>query len=78
MAQSVERPALALGSGHDTKVIGSSFSLGSALSGEPAYDSVCLSLSLRRRWRRGKRRRRRGRKRRSILVPIALSSPDAI
>ena len=40
MAQLVERPAFDFGSGHDLRVVSSSPSWGSLLSGE----SLCLSL----------------------------------
>ena len=52
MAQSVECPSLDVGSGHDPRVVGSSPMSGSALSTEPARDSLSappllmLSLSL--------------------------------
>ena len=44
MAQSVELLTLDLGSGHDPGVVGSSPVSGSALSVEPAYDFLSLSL----------------------------------
>ena len=42
MAQSVERPALDFGSGHDLRVVRSSPTLGSVLSTEPAWDSLSI------------------------------------
>ena len=45
-AQSVEHPTLDFSSGHDARVVGSSPVPGSALSVEPAWDSLSLSLSL--------------------------------
>ena len=42
MAQLVEHPTLDLGSGQDPRVVGLSPVLGSALSGEPAWDSSSL------------------------------------
>ena len=44
VAQSVERPALDLGSGRDPRVVGFSTLLGSTPSMEPAWDSLCLSF----------------------------------
>ena len=44
-AQSVERPTLDLSSGHDPRVVGSSLASGSALSVEPAWDSLSLCPS---------------------------------
>ena len=44
MAQLVKRPTLDFGSGQDLKVVGSSPTLGSTLSGESAYDSISLTL----------------------------------
>ena len=46
MAHLVERPTLDLGSGHGLTVVGSSPVLGSALSVEPLWDTLSLSLSL--------------------------------
>ena len=45
VARSVERLTLDFSSGHDPRVVGSSPALGSALSAEPAKDSLCPSLS---------------------------------
>ena len=45
VAQSVECPTLAFGSGHDLTVVSSSPESGSVLSVEPAWDSFSLSLS---------------------------------
>ena len=45
MAQSDERPTLDFGSSHDPRVMGSSPTLGSVLSMQPAQDSLFLSLS---------------------------------
>ena len=44
MARSVKRPTLDFGSGHDPRVVGSSPTLDSMLSMEPAWDSLSLSL----------------------------------
>ena len=47
MAQSVERPTLEFGSGHDPGAVGwSSVSESAMLNVEPAWDSLSLSLSL--------------------------------
>ena len=46
MAQSVERQALDLGSGHDLRVVGWSFASGSMLCEESAWNSLSLSLCL--------------------------------
>ena len=46
MAQSVEHPTLNFGSSHDPRVMGWSPTLGSALSVDPAWDSLSLSFSL--------------------------------
>ena len=45
MAQSVEHPTLDFGSGHDLRVLGSSPTSNSMLSGESAPDSLSSSLS---------------------------------
>ena len=45
VAQSVEHPALDLGSGHDPGIVGSSPTSGSVLSVEPAWDSLSLCPS---------------------------------
>ena len=46
MAQSVKCPTLGFRSGHDLRVMGSSTTLGSALSIEPDWDTLSLTLSL--------------------------------
>ena len=46
MAQPVEQLTLDVGSGHDPRVVGSSPTLGSALSVEPALDSLSPPLPL--------------------------------
>ena len=46
MAQSVKHMTLDFGSGNDPRVVGQSPVLGSALSMEPAYKSLCLPLPL--------------------------------
>ena len=46
VAQWVERPTLDFDSGHDPRVMGSSPLLGSALSVDPAWDSLFLSALL--------------------------------
>ena len=45
VAQLVERPALAFGSGHDLMVVGSSPASGSMMNVEPALGIPSLSLS---------------------------------
>ena len=46
MVQSVKCLTLDFGSGHDLTIVGLSPALGSALSMEPAWNSLSLSLSL--------------------------------
>ena len=46
VAQSFKCLTLDFGSGHDPRVVGSSPALGSALSMEPASDSLCLPLPI--------------------------------